>query len=222
MKFYNKEYYHIYNRGIDKRRIFLNKDDYIRFLMSVRFFNQEEPIGSIYQFRKRTRKKTMIRKTFNVFEDVECLSDKCLVNLIAYCLNPNHFHLVLKQIAEGGISEFMKRIGDGYTKYFNYRHERSGSLFGSRFKSTHIDSNEYLLWIVSYVNGNSEIHGMEKAENYIWSSYLDYTGERNGVLCKKEIILDQFSNNSAEYKKFTEMVTNCIKEKREFQKYLLE
>ena len=77
-----------------------------------------------------------------------------LVEIVAYCLNPNHYHLIVKQISEKGIERFMQKIGTGYTNYFNKRYERSGALFQGKFKSIHIDSNEYLLHLSVYVFEN--------------------------------------------------------------------
>ena len=111
--FANNEYYHIYNRGVDKRKIFLNNKDYIRFLVSMREFNRVKPIGSLYKYKKwkEQRHPTSLR-------DVGCLSQSKLVEFIAYCLNPNHYHFMVKQLTNNGISEFMKRLGNGLSKQF--------------------------------------------------------------------------------------------------------
>src|SRR4051812_33091994 len=121
------EHYHIYNRGVDKRSIFEDRQDLERFYQSIKEFNSLEPIGSIFE---------------NSFEKER--NTKKLVDIVCYCLNHNHFHFILRQRSENGISEFMKRLG-GYTWYFNNRHKRSGALFQGVFKSSHIDSDEYLL-----------------------------------------------------------------------------
>ena len=112
------EYYHIYNRGVDKRTIFENKKDLFRFFQSIEEFNHLEPIGSIF---------------LNSFNKKRKISKK-LVEIVCYCLNPNHFHFVLKPLVENGISEFMKRLNGGYTSYFNNRHKRNGVLFQGLFK----------------------------------------------------------------------------------------
>src|SRR3989344_5909488 len=110
--FVEDEYYHIYNRGVDKRSIFEDLTDLNRFVQSIKEFNSVEPIGSIFENSFGKKKK----------------NSKKLVEIICYCLNPNHFHFILRPMVEDGISEFMKRIG-GYTWYFNNRHKRSGALF---------------------------------------------------------------------------------------------
>jgi len=188
----NGEYYHIYNRGVDKREIFADDSDYYRFLKSLKEFNQIEPIISLY-----------IKGRINVA--AEPLKTDKLVEIIAYCLNPNHFHLILKQLMDGGISEFMKRVGGGYTGYFNYKNKRTGVLFQGKFKTTHIDSNEKLIYLSAYVNGNYNVHNIKKAKNF--SSFPEYLANKK-FLCNPEVILSQFSSID-DYCKYVE---NTVKE----------
>lgn len=212
VEFINDQYYHVYNRGVEKRDVFLNDSDYLRFLKSLNHFNQEDPVFSLYW--NDIKKKNL---------GVGSLKSKKLVNIVAYCLNPNHFHLLLKQVLEGGISEFMKRLGTGYTGYFNHKHKRSGVLFQGRFKSIHVNSNAYLLYLSAYINENNFIHGYSK-NSQIWkySSYSDYIGKRQGKMCDKNIILDQFDNNFKRYEEFSRENALHLKGKKEDEKYLLE
>jgi putative transposase len=90
-------------------------------------------------------------------------TEERLVDVVAYCINSNHFHLLLRENKENGIATFMKKICTGYAMYFNKKNERSGILFQGRFKSVHVDSNDLLLYVSAYINCNSEIHGIEKA-----------------------------------------------------------
>jgi putative transposase len=116
----------------------------------------------------------------------------------------------------------MKRLGGGYTKYFNYKNERNGALFQGKFKSIHIKSENHLLYLSAYINGNPEIHKISNAENWIWSSYQDYLGNRNGILCNKEIILNQLKSIK-DYRDYVKMVINeSAKLKDEIKEYLLE
>ena len=189
------EYYHVYNRGVDKRNIFGTKGDSNRFLQSMDSFNTEEPVGSLYQlsFDKRFGRRTS-------------KSSKKLVEIVCFCLNLNHFHFLLKQVAENGISEFMKRLSGGYTKYFNEKNERSGVLFQGKFKSSHIDSNEYMLHLSVYINLNNLIHGLsgEEFKNLSFSSWKEYIEENmESSMCAKQVILDQFKSRE-EYKDFAE------------------
>ena len=125
-------------------------------------------------------------------------------------------------MVDGGISEFLKRLSGGYTSYFNFKNNRSGYLFQGRYKAIHVKSDSYLLWLSGYINGNAEIHRIAKAENWIWGSYLDYTGKRRGMLCNKNIILSQFET----IEEYRDLVNIIIKEssqgKEELKKYLPE
>lgn len=190
-------YYHIYNRGVDKREIFSDRTDFERFLQSMAEFNTATPIGSLYQnsFRK---KLTLSGETAKCGDKDE---EEKLVKIVAYCLNRNHFHFLLEQNREGGISEFMKRLLGGYTWYYNHKHERTGALFQGVFKSVQIDSNDYLLHVSAYINLNYRVHGAQKAEDSIFtkhrSSWPEYrTGKT--MIASPESILEQFSRGDYE------------------------
>lgn len=197
------EFFHIYNRGVDKRVVFLHRDDVQRFLQSMDVFNAVEPIGSIYEHSfskhplgRRTSKSQKIQP---------------LVHVIAYCLNPNHFHFILEQRAHGGISEFMKRLGGGYTKYFNNKYKRSGALFQGKYKAVHIDSNEYLLYVSAYVNLNDKVHQLGRRTSKLVksaSSFDQYVNhDRRGAVGvtvqNGDVILEQFKNRN-EYATYAE------------------
>lgn len=218
INFQNEEYYHVYNRGVDKRDIFLNDRDYIRFLMSMREFNQIKPIGSL-QIKQRQKLNSGPTATTVA---VGPLNDK-LVDVATYCLNSNHFHILLKQLAIKGVSEFIKRLSGGYTAYFNKKYNRSGVLFQGRFKAIHIKKQGYLWQLSAYINGNPEIHKIvPKAKNWQWSSYQDYLGLRKGTICDKEMILKDFEDIS-EYENFTQKIIQDAREtKEELKNYLLE
>jgi putative transposase len=189
--FANEEYYHIYNRGVDKREVFLDDQDYVRFLKNLREFNSE--------LIREERERISIKNNQNQTKYTELSSGNsgdAFIDIIAYCLNPNHYHLILKQKNNKGVERFMHKISTGYTNYFNKKYDRNGSLFQGPFKAIHINSNEYLLYLSAYVNRNNFIHGYQKNEEWKYSSVLDYLGKRNGTLCLKNIILDQFSLKS--------------------------
>ena len=212
IKFANGEFYHVYNRGADKRKVFLDRYDFDRFLQGMCEFNSVKPIGSIYENSFRDQKSLLRDRVPK------------LVNILCYCLNPNHFHMVLEQATDGGISEFMKRTSSGYTAHFNFKHKRSGVLFQGPFKACHISSNEYLLHISAYVNLNDQVHKL--GGSIFKSSWEEYTSTKNTVnFCKKDIVLEQF-NDKKEYQRFA---TNALKGalerkqlKRELENLLLE
>lgn len=198
--FVGSEYYHIYNRGVDKRSIFNDYKDLERFFQSIKEFNSIEPIGSIFE---------------NSFEKRKSKQDR-LVEIICYCLNPNHYHFVLRQLVEKGISEFMRRLG-GYTWYFNNRHKRNGALFQGRFKSSHINSNEYLLHVSAYVNLNNRFHG--EPYKLSKSSLDEYLGKERECICNADIVLGQYKN-SKDYQKFALSSLEHILRRKELEKEL--
>lgn len=189
LSFSTGEMYHVYNRGVDKRNLFKDRSDLQRFVQGMVEFNVEEPIGSIYEqsFRKRIKESNADRS-----------KAQKLVDFICYCVNPNHYHFLLRQRSDDGISKFMKRLGGGYSWYFNNRHERSGTLFQGPFKAVHVGSNEYLLHLSVYVNLNDRVHLSQLGDRVTklgQSSWKEYTtnGRANG-LCNTDIILGQFRN----------------------------
>lgn len=210
IKFVKGEFYHIYNRGIDKRNIFADQADLKRFFQSMDEFNTLEPIGSLYENSFLAPEALTKRKT------------KPLVYFVAYCINPNHFHFILREATENGISQFMHRLSGGYTWYFNQRHKRSGSLFQGTFKARHIDSNEYLLNVNVYVNLNFQVHQLgpigSSATKLTRSSWDEYTAKHPSVeLCKKDIILSQFKSKN-EYKAFALETLPVLIERKQREK----
>lgn len=182
----NNQYYHVYNRGVDKRDIFMSKADLNRFALSVKEFNVIEPIGSI--------KDLMFRKP----EHSDVQRPNALVSVVCYCFNPNHFHFILKQEVDGGISEFLKRLLGGYTKYFNLVHKRNGALFQCRFKSNLIDDDAYFLKIRPYVHLNYLVHNIPKEKRHlVLSSEKEYNTNNFNIVAKKEAeeLLDFYEGN---------------------------
>lgn len=195
--FVSGEYYHIFNRGVEKRELFHEKNDYIRFFNSVIDFN------------------TCMPSWKNKIEDGPRLPR--LVDIIAYCLNPNHFHFILKQKYDQGITTFMKKICTGYAMYFNKKYSRSGVLFQGRFKSVHIDSNDQLLYVSAYVNCNSEVHGISPSDSYRWCSFQEYYERKKGIATDKEIILGQF-REASEYRDYAVNQIPYMRQRKELEK----
>ncbi len=183
IEFSEDEYYHAYNRGVEKRDIFLDDSDRERFLMLLYLCNGTKAINI------RTLKVQGL--TFEEFFHVERNGQLTMIG--AYCLMPNHFHLLLKEHKELGISEFMHKLMTSYTMYFNKKYKRVGPLFQGAFKAEHADSDEYLLYLYSYIHLNpvklidrgwddKRIVNPKKAEKYIasyqYSSFRDYAFTR--------------------------------------------
>ena len=211
-QFATGEFYHLYNRGNNKRPIFIKPFNLLRFLQSMAEFNVRGPIGSIYA---------------KSFEKDDLLSGSTtksakLVDFVCYCLNPNHFHVLVKQLLDGGIVELMHKIGTGYTRYFNEKHKFSGALFQGRYRAIHVDTNDYLLYLSAYINLNPEAHQLSGSTTKLcMSSWDEYVCDKSGKneLCNTKIILSQF-NTREDYKKFAEGALAVIKEKKEMEKSL--
>lgn len=136
------EWYHCYNRGIEKRATFEDARDYHRFLEILYLANDESPL----------RRDEIGKLPFD--EILAVPRGKRLVSIGAFCLMPNHFHLVLKEVKEGGITSFMRKLGTAYTLFFNARHDRTGNLFLKPFRSRHAATDKYFQYLVSYVHIN--------------------------------------------------------------------
>ena len=172
------EWYHVLNRGVDKRAIVLDDQDRARFIHDLYVFNDER---NVLHFHLPDRKE-------------EKRPRKLLVHLHAFCLMGNHYHLLLSEATSGGISLFMKKLNMGYAKYFNEKYERSGALWQGKFKKKLIHRDAHFLYIPYYIHLNAldfsmpewrkgGITDIKKAfdylESYRWSSHLDYTGMKN-------------------------------------------
>jgi REP element-mobilizing transposase RayT len=213
----NGEYYHVFNRGVEKRDIFTNEEDYRRFFLSLTLMNDEKE-GLMIQWRNF--KMSHPDSSVEEFLRLSLSEKKKLVNFIAYCLNANHFHFILQQKSDRGIEKLMHRIATGYTMYFNERYHRSGSLFQGSFKAVHIESNNFLRMSV-YVNCNSEIHKIHSARDYKWCSFPEYLGKESNQLCKKKAILSQFKNFQ-EYLEYAVENIADFRERKQDEKLWLE
>ena len=197
----NDEYYHIFNRGAAKGLIFNDFIDYRRFLLNMLVFNSDEPVGGLYAL------------SVSDFVDIKSKNEP-VVEIIAYCLNPNHFHIILKQLVDGGISKFMHKIQKGYSYYFNSRNDRSGTLYQGTFKAVHIDTDEYLQHVSAYINLNSHVHKLGAPVPRIRSSWDEYVGDGGLKICKTDIVLDSFKDAES-YKKFAlESLEDILRRKK--------
>lgn len=186
--FANNEFYHIMNRGVEKRITFLDRRDYQRFLEILNYYRIQNPIR--FSFRKRD----------NIFKK-EVKDKSLLVEIACFCLMPNHFHLLVKQLEEGGITTFISKLSNSYTKYFNTRHKRVGPLFQGSFKAVRIENNEQLMHVSRYIHLNPLIDYLVKdLRTYSYSSYLEFLDQKIGF-CQKESITTQFQQPS-DYERF--------------------
>jgi len=221
-QFNNGEYYHIYNRGVDKREIFLNEKDYLRFLKSISEYNN----NSLYEQRVFIRNRNHKERGKELSSEASELSSYLsnlpkFVEIISYCLISNHYHFLLKQLVNNGISKFLHKLDLGYTHFFNKKYSRTGSLFQGTYKAIQVTDYSYLLKLLVYVNCNYKIHNLGGAKDWVWSSYLDSVGLKNGTLCNLEIIKEEFEGLK-NFKSFCEEIIPDIKESKQIKKYLLE
>ena len=184
-------YYHIFNRGVDKREVFMDKGDLFYFLDNLIILNREGRTASTVDKHARKRQKRNAK------------SHKPLVEIVAYALLPNHFHLILKEITPGGISKFMQKLGTSYTMFFNQKYERSGALFQGRFKAKSIAD---LTTLSAYVNLNYVHHNYDTKKDLVRTSYFEYT--------KPESVKEKICSQ--------EEVMNIIKMSGGIQKYIAD
>lgn len=166
------EFYHLYNRGTEKRNVFIAKRDWERFLTLLCICNDSHSIVTRLHNKVPTTRDT-------------------IVDVVSYCLMPNHFHILVREKVENGTSLFMQKLMTAYTMYFNKRHSRGGVLFQGKYKGRHVSSDNYLMYLLSYIHLNPvkliepkwKEHGIRDrahAKNYLkhyrYSSYLDYIG----------------------------------------------
>lgn len=197
------ERYHIYNRGFEKRKIFFDEADYARMLFYILFLQSPVPLYNVPRIIAGFRKNN----TFPVSPAVAGrIIEKRTVELECFSLIPNHLHLAVYELQDGGVSLYMQRIEIAYTKYFNTRYGRSGYLFQGPYQAVHISTNEQFLHLSAYIHRNArELPRWKSKEHfYPWSSYQDYISEnRWGSFLILKTIAEQFSS-PGEYKNFTD------------------
>jgi putative transposase len=190
--FSTDEYYHVYNRGVEMRDVFLANSDRIRFQELMFLCNSEKPI--VHRAAKEIQGSTLYQVD----------RGESLVSIGAYCLMPNHFHILVKEITEGGLVKFMQKLTTGYTMYFNKKQKRVGPLFQGRFKAEHVGRDEYLKYLFAYIHLNpvkliepdwknvgieDSVAAQQYLKEYDHSSYLDYLGtprEEQLILSRKD------------------------------------
>lgn len=169
------EYYHLYNRGVNRQDIFFERENYLFFLRRIRKYLLGEIEAS----------------------ELSQTSEVCCATIVAYCLMPNHFHLLLTPHTDD-LSRRMQRLSISFTKAVNQRYDRVGPLFQGQFQAAHVDRNEYLLHLSRYLHLNSVAAGLvTQAQDWEFSSYHEYVGLRRGTLPTPDIVLSQFPDRAA-------------------------
>lgn len=201
----NGQFYHVYNRGVLKSNIFIDNSDYVRFIHDSYEFNDSKDAPK--------------HKVRGDASDLSKSRTQSLVDIVCWCLMPNHFHLLVRQVIDNGIFKFIHKLSTGYAMYFNKKHKRSGILFEGPFKSIIIESDEYLTHLTRYIHLNPvdlvESGWKEKGinnwdavnkflEGYRWSSYLDYLGNHNFPSIMNNESIKWYFKSVENYKKFVQ------------------
>ncbi|MBI5644713.1 hypothetical protein HY970_01310 [Candidatus Kaiserbacteria bacterium] len=217
------ELYHILNRGVEKRNIFMDTSDRVRFVHDLYEFNDTHPAPDIYRTMWDLRNPTLDRSRVQI------------VDIHGWCEMKNHYHLLLSERVEGGLTLFLRKLNIGYANYFNEKYSRSGSLFQGRTKKIHITSDSHFLYILHYTHLNpldflrgsqewrtqrvkSAAAALAYLDDYRWSSYLDYCGQKNfPSIITKDLFKDVF-------KDYRKTITSYLRdlELAPLKEYLLE
>ncbi len=199
------EYYHIYNRGVGKKNIFYDNKDRSRFLFLLLVLQGPFLLKNTSRLIDDFSKNTNIYDFVNKDQINETLKNR-YVELIAFSLMPNHFHILVKEINPGGIAKYMQRVSTAYTMYFNLKNETSGHLFQGPYKIVHIQDDVQLMHVSAYIHCNPlELgYSINNLDTYKWSSYLDYLiSNRFKDFLVQEIILNRFTDDGKDtYKNF--------------------
>jgi len=191
--------YHICNRGVRKEKIFDNDSDYFRFVLNLYRLNNKSESLRINPHRK----------SIDSFPEQEKI-----VEVLKWTLLPNHYHLLLYEKVDGGVLEFVKRLGNSFTKYINIKREASGYLFQNTARIIQIESNRHFLYIPFYIDLNpfdlikksifNQNEKLEFLKSYRWSSLRDYSGEKTSEFSKivnKDLFYEIFDTTPDEYLK---------------------
>lgn len=189
------QYYHLYNRGVDKRTIFLDDVERKRFIDAVR-------LARLSNSPKLSWLKEQVKIGNISPTDFKKLEEKYgppFLDIIAYCLMSNHFHFQVKEVIENGVSKFFQKLGTSYVMYFNLKQKRTGRLFESKYKSVLIETDEQLVHLSRYIHANpfssSKIDvSLKKLKTYPWTSLPDYLGTRKQPFCNPSEVMAFFKS----------------------------
>jgi putative transposase len=204
------DFFHVLNRGVEKRKIVLDDKDRLRFLHDLYVFNDRNAVLHVKQPDRQTEERKR----------------QLLVHIHAFVLMPNHYHLLLSETMDRGISLFMQKLNMGYTKYFNERHERTGTLWQGKHKKIRIERDAHFNYIPFYIHLNpldltlpewrdgkvkSPRRALEYLRTYRWSSHLDYLGTKNfPSLTHRQEILGGFEKTHAYEKEIISIIQNPL------------
>ena len=198
--------FHVYNRGVEKRKIYIDDCDYKRFIFSLGLFNSQSPTNP------NAHRTTPMMEV--PLPSLGFTTEENLVEIMAFCLMPNHYHLMIRPKIERGLTMFMRKLGTGYTNYFNLRYKRVGSLFQGIYKQKPVTTDSHFNWLPHYIHcnpfvgsGTSNIY-----TEYPWSSYGEYAGEAKYPDIVDTSFLSSWFESSENFKRETSEWLNSEKQ----------
>ena len=221
------EIYHIVLRAVGDSVVFVDENDYYRGIFSIYEFNNSSLVDIWLRRQKRKKEKLQEGLEGRTLQSPE---RDLLVEILAFSFMPNHIHLLVRQLKDNGISQFMQKLGTGYAVYFNKKYLRKGHLF-NRFKAFHIGSDDQLKNVFAYIHSNrisiiepgwkeKGVKNFKKVVNFLendkWHSYPDYLGKKNfnSVTIRKFIL--ELMGNKKGCKKFINMWVKNKKTSKDF------
>ena len=230
----NNEIYHVFNRGVEKRIVFDNDKDRVRFIHDLYEMNDALPtLNNRYWLPKKDQYLEIQLPHTPYSREREKL-----VDIFAFCLMPNHYHLLMRQIKEGGISKFMQKLGTAYTNYFNLKNERVGPLFQGRFKAVSVQEDRHIRHLFNYIHVNpldlfmpewqeNKLKNFQKASEFLlsyrWSSYPDYIGKKNfPSVINKSWANNIFGSTQAYRENLKEWLLNMKNDTNEPQSFIIK
>lgn len=211
MRYYiNMELWHLVNRGVEKRSIVMDDKDRVRFIHDLYALNDAKIVDHISQPGRDSTQ-------FEAKRDL-------LVRIHAYCLMRNHYHLLVSEVKDRGISKFMQKFNMGYTKYFNERHKRTAGLWQGKYRKVLVERESHFMYVPYYIHLNpldytmpewrkgrvtSSVALLKNLSAYRWSSHLDYLGEKNfPSVIDKELLHETLGTRAQYERELTRVATN--------------
>ncbi len=184
-KFTTGKIFHVYNRGNNKEKVFLDEQDYKAFLFRLGLC-----LGFIEQELNQEKLLSLPYSRIRIME-----TKKNSFKLHSFCLMSNHFHFLIEQETDLPISRLISKLCTSYAKYFNKKYKRVGHVFQDQFKAVLIESNPQLMWVSAYIHMNPVKDNIVKEpENYAWSSYKDFIENRNLPIITKNLLIETFGD----------------------------
>ena len=208
----NQEIYHVFNRSVAQQPIFRNKKDSDTFLNLIEYYRFPRPPSRFSHYQRlNTQDKTKL--LMGLYK-----KNKYLVEIYAFSIMPNHYHLLIKQSLDSGIMNFIRLFQNSYARYLNLKYKRSGSLFQSPFKAVRLETDEQFLHVARYIHLNPltsfVINDFNDLKSYHWNSYLDYLSSNPRKFVNTSVLMNYFKNKE----KFAEFTKDNLDYQRKLEK----